>query len=369
VILRTEWLLPLLLLAACATPADKDRPDDESTAPSTTNQLLTSGHDVHALMLIEFGPLATGSLARDGVQTLPPMSSPFPFNELVPSWNVELPEGAGFRAELRVGRDDGSWSSWYDLGTWGVAPDGVPGPVRDLHGVVDVDVFRSEQVFDAVQARFALRDTDEGELPRLRRVALCVSNTTGDSGLAADHAKRPDPVSPESWQRRLDVPFRSQRSEDPAIAGRICSPTSVSMVMAYHGVERQTSYVAGRAYDAEHDLYGGWSRAVQAAFEEGVPGYVTRFGSWGEVRAEIAEGRPVIASIRAREGELRGAPYESTGGHLIVITGFDAEGDVLVNDPAASNRAEGIVKYAREDMQRVWLDRGGVAYVLQPPER
>ena len=47
---------------------------------------------------------------------------------------------------------------------------------------------------------------------------------------------------------------------------------------------------------------------------------------------------------------------------------FDAEGNVHVNDPAAADPAEGVVTYAREDMERVWLGKGGVAYVLLPPE-
>jgi uncharacterized protein YvpB len=196
---------------------------------------------------------------------------------------------------------------------------------------------------------------------------LCVSNTTGDPSLAGWQRPSQETPEPALWQRRLDVPFRSQRTEDPAIAGRICSPTSVSMVLAYYGLERPTAAVADRAYDAEHDIYGGWARAVQAAFEEGLPGYVARFGSWDGVRREIAAGRPVIVSIRAREGELAGAPYASTGGHLIVVTGFDERGDVHVNDPATTDPRQGVVTYAREDMERVWLGKGGVAYVLLPP--
>jgi hypothetical protein len=296
------------------------------------------------------------------------MLSTLPFNEVVPSWNIDLPPGSGFRAQLRVlSLQDDATSSWYDLGAWGRAPDSEPGAVRDELGVVDVDVLRCERTFDVAEVRFALRAAPDGRLPHVRRVALCVSNTTGDPGLAAAHAAPLEHLPARLWQRRLDVPFRSQRAEDPAIAGRICSPTSVSMVLAFYGVERPTAEVAERAYDAEHDIYGGWARAVQAAFEEGVPGLVTRFGTWDEVQLQIAEGRPVIASIRARQGELRGAPYPSTDGHLVVITGFDAEGDVHVNDPAAADAAGGVITYAREDMQRVWLERGGVGYLLQRP--
>ncbi|MGE3182339.1 MAG: N-acetylmuramoyl-L-alanine amidase-like domain-containing protein, partial [Phycisphaerae bacterium] len=54
---------------------------------------------------------------------------------------------------------------------------------------------------------------------------------------------------------KLDVPFFSQRTEKPEIAGRICSPTSVAMVMAYHGVTKPVAEVAAAAYDQAHDIY------------------------------------------------------------------------------------------------------------------
>jgi hypothetical protein len=39
---------------------------------------------------------------------------------------------------------------------------------------------------------------------------------------------------------------------------------------------------------------------------------------------------------------------------------------VCVNDPAAKDAKAGQAVYARADMQKVWLDRGGTAYVLLP---
>jgi hypothetical protein len=43
---------------------------------------------------------------------------------------------------------------------------------------------------------------------------------------------------------------------------------------------------------------------------------------------------------------------------------------VLVNDPAAANAQAGQLAYSREDLDRVWLQKGGVAYVLEAvPQR
>ena len=46
-------------------------------------------------------------------------------------------------------------------------------------------------------------------------------------------------------------------------------------------------------------------------------------------------GIPLVASVSFGAGQLDGAPISSSNGHLLVIVGFEADGDVVVNDPAA----------------------------------
>jgi hypothetical protein len=56
-----------------------------------------------------------------------------------------------------------------------------------------------------------------------------------------------------------------------------------------------------------------------------------------------------------------------TLGHLLVLTGFEDESHVAVNDPAYRNPADGQRTYLREDLEKVWMrSRGGLAYVLLP---
>ncbi len=292
------------------------------------------------------------------------------FNEVVPSWNVTTEPGDGFVVELRVGRAfEERWSPWLHVGDWG------PAPARDARvtefpgGAIDIDYFRSDQRYDRLQYRVTAAAGNAAPL-FVERFAACVSDTTGRP-LAVRPVVEPQPrPSRSDWQRNLAVPFRSQKSEPAEIAGRICSPTSVSMVLDYHGLARSTRTVADACLDAAHDLYGVWPRNVQAAWTFGSPGYLARFSDWAAVERMIAAGQPLVISIRVRrEGDLRGAPYKTTAGHLLVLTGFAGDDLVQVNDPAGKTPEAGQVRYHREDLEKVWMRAtGGLAYVLKPAE-
>lgn len=366
-------------------------PEESDNGPG--NNLRGGPHDVHALLLDDSAAIfSQGSTEQVTIETSPPgiaipaprtasapadpplqavyvsraIDTAFPFNDLVPSWNVQVPEGTGFRAEVRVGnKADGSWTPFYYFGVWGIAPRPENRLVESGSGAVEVDTLRSSQTFDQIQYRFTLVTAAAGKSPVVRRVTLAYSNTLGNEGLAAVHRKPVDPGPPNAWARRLPVPWRSQTVEDPRIRGSICSPTSVSMVMQFYGVNVPTAQVAATVFDREYRLYGNWIRAVETAYLYGIAGYLERFGDFESVKRHIAAGHPVIASIRVdTAGELRGAPYKTSNGHLIVIAGFDANGNLHVNDPAAKTIEAGVVTYAKEDMQKVWLDHGGVGYVL-----
>jgi hypothetical protein len=327
-----------------------------------------------------------------------------PFVEALLSWNVDVPPGAGVRFEVRVGlRDqnaDGSpalthaWSDWMYIGEWGDLPPRMPirsdfafpplaGGTPRARGAVETDVLVSEQPLDAIQWRaIATRGMaiapahDSGATTRpivIRRVALCTTSSLEKTPLHVPATSRTPPgriSSAESLARAMhgyaiDVPFRSQRTPDPLLSGRLCSPTSVSMVLAANGVSRPVFDVSSRAYDSRHDIFGNWPRNIQAAYALGVPGYLTRFSQWSDVYNTLDAGTPLIVSIQAKKGELRGAPYSETGGHLIVVRGYDAAGDLLINDPASGEEAKGRLVYKREDLQKVWMERTlGTTYVL-----
>jgi hypothetical protein len=275
-----------------------------------------------------------------------------PFDEVLASWNVRVPAGAGLTVEVQV-RGDAGASPWLYLGDWGVAPPLADRTVSFDGGEVAVDVLRLTA--PCAGARLRLAAVGEAEAPvEVYRTTLCLTDRRRLTDL--DPAPATGPVS-------IDVPARSQRVEEASLAPRICSPTSVAMVLEAQGVVLPTADVAARIYDVDHDIYGNWPRAVQAAFDLGVPGALVRLSSWRAVEHFLQAGVPLIVSVKAEEGDLRGAPYPRTSGHLLVLRGLTADGRVLVNDPAAA--PPGVPRsYHQEDMERCWMRRGGVAYAI-----
>lgn len=378
----------LLGLSACATPMP-DGPfrsqtlvlDQPTALPGPASGPLPISTTPPGVLL---EPNGSGEPGRVSLVSSP-LAAPFPFSEALVSWNLAVPPGMAARIEMRVARDgpDGvaRWSPWLFLGRWGgpdapepdreartlafdaLAPDagGEPTPAR---GKIDVDFFVSDESFDRAQLRVsATRDAgtptpEPGTAVRVERLAITFSDTTA-----------PIPLEPGTGQRaELPVPFRSQRTPNDQLSGRLCSPTSVAMVLAFRGVDRPVADVADTAYDHDHDIFGNWPRNIQAAYSMGVPGYLTRFDDWASVEATLAAGKPIIASIQVKPGELKGAPYPKTAGHLIVIRGIDQRGNLIVNDPAAGTPDTGMLTYRRKDMERVWLRRtAGTAYVLLDP--
>ncbi len=283
-----------------------------------------------------------------------PVAAARPFRRMLVSWNVRTAGDVAFDALVRV-EHEGRWSPWLFVGSWGdtridarrerlTAFDG---------GRIATDEFIGEHDFERAQIRFETRpprDVSGG-------VTFCFSSSATER---EDEAR----ARAASASVALELPAFSQREQDPELAARICSPTSLAMVLGYHGVDASPSEVAARAYDALHDIYGNWPRSIQAAYSFGVPGYLARFDSWRPVEAHLAAGRPVILSIRVEAGGLVGAPYDATPGHLLVVVGFDGEGGVLVHDPAAESAATVRRVYSRDELGRAWFGHGGTAYVI-----
>jgi len=295
------------------------------------------------------------------------LESPHRFDQALVSWNVDVPDGSGALFQVQVRATDGRTSPWLDVGDWGALPDGLTRTTRFAGGHVDVDTLVLDGWTEAGVQGAALRVRMRSAGPAAARLAL-LAVTYSDRHGRYTPAPAPERLAmPARAVERLSLPYRSQRSAAPALRPRICSPTSVAMVLASAGVQEPLERVAALAYAPLHDLYGVWPRNVQAAYSLGIPGFLARFEGWAPAHAVLAAGVPLVISVKAGPGELEGAPYQSTDGHLLVLSGVDAAGDLLVHDPAAADIFGGVTTYARTDLERCWLANGGTAYVLVPP--
>ncbi len=294
------------------------------------------------------------------------------FNEALLSWNIDVndqdPTSAAV-VQLQVGDStQGFWSPWLSLGTVGA------GAVSEgdysiffedeqtkIRGKVEIDIFTSKQnTFDRMRYRVRAFGSS---VVTIRNIAITLSNTTQSNSNRPLAAPSVGPEIP-----RLGLPFLSQKTSDEKLSGRLCSPTSLAMVLNHAGANCTVQTASERVYDNRFDLYGNWPRNVQAAWGMGVPGMLVRFDDFAQARAVLQAGVPIIASIRVEKGELPAAPYPSTEGHLIVIEGMTASGDLLVLDPAVSDEKQGRRVYPAKDMAKVWLQGSeGTSYLLSGP--
>jgi len=284
------------------------------------------------------------------------------------SFNAEVPRESTLYMDVRVRigklveRDVvREWSPWVRIAWAGKTPSAKQGPIDARLGSVNIDELLVKDEAYRLQVRFRLESDSPSAIAKVSRIDVNAAGKYGSDN--SDHSVgKPTPID-------IPVPFRSQRTSDESLSGRLCSPTSVAMVLAYYGVDATVEEVAKKCYDPEYDIYGNWPRNIQAAYEFGVPGSLARMQSWWEVGKILESGQPIIISIRAEKGDLRGAPYESTEGHLIVLRGIDAFGNLIVNDPACGTAEDGKRVYRRSDLTKVWLQAtNGTAYLLGTPK-
>lgn len=309
-----------------------------------------------------------------GAGESPLIATDTPFDRAVLSWNGEGRWALEMRLQIAGMPGDGL-TPYFVLGILegtrqrsGANPPKAPAesalPLPEPSPVVrEIDTLTLRN--GAKATGFQVRATGEGSLR-----ALSVTHYRRDDARYTDR-----PADARAWGTTLPVPERAQRDveEERHIGGEVCSPTSVGMVLEYHGSRYRTIDVARAAFDPEGRLYGNWpcNTGAAARLLKGGGGWaaVVKMTGFDEVEREIAARRPVILSHRWNRGDLHNAPVSRSNGHLIVAVGFTKNGDVVVNDPAAK---AGEVRrvYRRRDLFRTWQERGeGIAYLVHPASR
>ncbi len=255
----------------------------------------------------------------------------------VPSWNTYA---AGGTLEFRLLRAHAPATSWFPYAQW--HPTGSKSFGPDGEGVhVEVDVIRADHPFDGIELR-----------------AIGVDFNL----LAFSSPQRPRPSLPYGRGAIvLDVPERTQYVVEGERGW--CSPASVSMLLAYHGIEVAVDAAARAVFDRAYNGTGNW--AFNAAFcgSHGLRAVVAHLPNLDAAQRLIERNLPIAMSYSWKEGELPGAPLDHSDGHLAVLCGFTSNGDCAMNDPAAPKIR---TVYPRAALERIWQRNDGIAYVVAP---
>jgi peptidase C39-like protein len=303
---------------------------------------------------------------------------------VIPSWNATTPAGTWIEVELQGRLPGGRVTRWYSFGRWAytdadIERASVPAQA-DGDGDVAVDTFVAEAPLTAYRLR--LTPTGAAALTRLAAVA----SGPPDDSFVPSATRLTQSVD-------LAVPAFSQEihaGEYPQFDGggeAWCSPTATSMVVAYWATgpgpedyayvygdypdvcDPCVDYAARHTYDYAYRGTGNWCFNVAYAAHWGLVASVTRLRSLVEAERLVAAGIPLVASIALEPGELDGFLLPRTSGHLVVVGGFTASGDVVAYDPAAQSDAEVRRVYDRAQLERAWLcGSGGIVYLIHPPE-
>lgn len=311
-----------------------------------------------------------------GTLVSPEVKTASPIDHLIPSWAAETPVGTWIQMHVRVKLASG-WTGWYRLPIWSsdfslVKRHSVK-VASDATGGVDVDTFflSNQLTASAYQLSVTLGSTSATMTPSLRMAGAVAS---------LDRKVYPQAAAdPMVWGQNLPIPQRSQglpeyKNKGFGGGGEVwCSPTSTSMVMEYWSnvtgsadLNQTVPEVAAGTYDWVYDGTGNWPFNTAHASQMGLFGMVTRLYSMSEAERWIKAGVPVIISISFKAGELPGAPITKTNGHLIVVRGFDKNGDVIVNDPAARDNASVQLTYPRAALEAAWTHSHRTAYIIHP---
>lgn len=259
-----------------------------------------------------------------------------PARKGVLSWNTYAPAG---QIEFRVLRAHAPAGGWIPYAQW--QPDGSKSFSLDRDGVhVDVDVVSAEMPFDGIDVR---ADGVDFEL------------------VAFSSPLQPRQSLPYARGALiLDVPARSQYVGSER---GWCSPASLAMINAYHGIDVALDATARAVFDRAYNGTGNWTFNVAYSGSLGLRAVVAHLQNLDHAQRLIERNLPIAISYSWRDGELPGAPLEHSDGHLAVLCGFTAAGDCAVNDPAA---AKVRVVYPRAALEAVWQRNDCVAYVVAP---
>jgi hypothetical protein len=294
----------------------------------------------------------------------PVIASPIDWNQLVVSWNTDVPTGTRLGVEVKPIFSDRSEARFFSMGTWSPDPkqSSSASKQKDSDGRAETDTLKLSRSASGAQIRL----TFDGKDPRISMLkflglSFCNTNIT---------PAEPTP-NKAAWGKIIPTPELSQNSY-PQEQGW-CSATSMSMVLQrwaglLHRPEMNLDVpeVAAGVLDTRFGT-GNWSFncAFAGKFAD-MRAYVTRFSDISELEDWVVAGIPVI--ISAPFHLLAPGRHDTGSGHLVVCIGFTETGDVVINDPATNLKKGQTVRhvYKRENVIRAWATSRNTVYLVYP---
>ncbi|PUA81571.1 C39 family peptidase [Nocardioides currus] len=312
-----------------------------------------------------------------------PWSAPgFGFTQLIPTWEAMTTGDSVVKVQVRAQAADGTVSSWDSMAEWSLDNPSRRrrslGSQPDDLGRANVDTWQATAPLAQWQVRVGLYRRNSKSPVSLDRVGAMAS-------ALVPRGSAPTSVPGPGVGTVLDVPTFSQMTHGghyPQWGGggeAWCSPTSTAMVLAYYGLQpgpftditaghadAQVDHTARMVYDHAYGGTGNWAfnTAYASTLTTG-DAYVTRLPDLRAAEPFITAGVPLVASIAFGRNQLSGAPISTSNGHLLVIVGFEPDGDVVVNDPAGASNGAVRRVYDRDEFEDVWINAsGGTVYVI-----
>ena len=233
-------------------------------------------------------------------------------------------------------------TDWLDYAHW--APGGATSLSPEHDGTrVDVDVIHATMPFDGIDVRARDVDFDARRLLHTAAPACRRCRT---------RAARSSSTCPRA------------RSTSTGARRGWCSPASLSMIHAFHGIDRSVAETARSVFDRAYNGTGNWAFNVAYSGRLGLRGVVAHLS---QSRSRAA---PRSSAISRSRSPTRGAKANCPARRCripAVISPCSAASramrDCAINDPAAPNVR---VVYPRAAIERIWQRNGGIAYVVAP---
>jgi len=371
-------------------PAEEVLPDRNEGMLSCEGNLLkiTTEEDFAAGETdgLEFTPVGDGSLVlsagvTEGTYTSAQYSSA-EFTKMVASWNAFIYDGGSVEIFARARKTSAAGEEvvWTDWLTWGEFSQFMVRGTKDgksgSGAYVDEDTFCSiSGTFDGLQMQAVVRrESAEIDSPVLRLLAMTLKRMDGEAVYAEETVEIP-------VQSLCASPAYSQEIRAGAIADSICSPTTMTVMLNTRDPQLGLlpEEFALNSRDNLEGIFGSWSFCTSFAGNYGYESY-TQYANKDILLQELAQGRPVGLSVYYSPKRGDGCPvltgsYDSTGGHLITIIGYEYEDGIMdddhlylfSSDSYAPSDETSYRRYAWKEMNLCW--DGRIAYIIPSLER